>query len=42
MDLSGPKAFMESLTPQSNLAVGDPGFDSFFPAVTLGSTLLLG
>ena len=41
MDLRGPKAFTESLTPQSKLVVGDVGFDSFFSAVTPGSILLL-
>ena len=41
MDLSGPKAFAESLTPQSNLAVGDVDFDSFSSAVALSLTLSL-
>ena len=42
MDLSGPKAFAESLTPQSKSAVGDVDFGLFSSAVALSLTLLSG
>jgi len=44
-DLSGPKAFAESLTPRSNLAVEDAvafEFDFSLSAAALGSTLSWG
>ena len=41
-DLSGPKAFVESLTPQSILAVVDTEFDPFLSAAAPRLTFSLG